>query len=684
MVYIFTVISLITVFLLFISSKRLLRFFNLTNIKFSTYDSKEKKPVQLEQKLLVQLARFEKKLYKLRFTRRIIVEFKSDLKNRKKPYYKFYYYQLIDGIHAYIEAIPASGKNYTFNYCFETAYESGNVCLSTNKESFILNSKPNNMHLFIHKNLSIRELYNAHLKDRQIPKERIYKKRMSPQEFIASEINKERDYIENLVKNGYAKYINGSFKFIPSFKLFKKTNKICKLLNLNRYGIKPVFYLSLIYIFTAFSIFGGYIIIDKLESTKNRIKIANPKKELKEFNFKVASFSGITGSYKKTIFSLKEPMAQIDAYLKKSKIKRVIGAPYEGPFDINQSCALPEGLLKMYKWHNGVEQLIPNRNFTPYEYAKSSFTNNLSKNTVFFVFAFQNAIEYKGLAVKCNDNGIYSYSLKMPSIGNKEFYNIGHFLSVIAKSYSSGAFYDDYDTLKINLKKFLKIYRKFYTPADKKRYLKFKKYLKSKALYYLKSSSLELKKAALNEIAKTYDPDFISTVLKYLKLKNSETAASAIDALGNIGDKRAVPVLLKYLKSDSQRLKDKALIAIAKIVDKNDTGILKYIYPLLNDKSLLVRLSAYEVLYSIGSKSSLEILKKHFANAKPAEKLSIIKIIGKIGTKNEIPLLNSYLKEIEKMDLNQEINSTVKGSDPHPKILQYEIYRAVARINDRN
>ena len=228
----FAIASLVIVVLLLAFSPRLMQFFNLTSLKFKTYEPKEVFPNNIDRKILIRVARYERFLYKAKFTRRLIIEYRSDFKKQDGVFYKFYYYQLIDGIHAYLEVIPSKNGNIYINYCFETVFESGNICLSINKESFILGSKAPNIHLYTHKDLSIRELYKAHCQDREIVFEVVRKKRLTIKEFMEQELKKEQDYINNLIENGYVKRENAGYKILKTYRLFKEAQKTCEILNI--------------------------------------------------------------------------------------------------------------------------------------------------------------------------------------------------------------------------------------------------------------------------------------------------------------------------------------------------------------------------------------------------------------------------------------------------------------------
>ena len=685
--YAVMVVTLSVVVLMLVYTQKLIHFLNLLNLNFKKNEPKIVEPAFVDRDILVELAKIEKFLYKQRFTRRLIVEHIDDFGFGESKRYTFYYYQLIDGIHAFIEATSKSG-NISFKINFDTFYDSKNICVSSNSSKYLLNVVPPKVYYYEHKKYSQEELYNAHLEERNIATEVIYKQRLLPNELINYEVKKEQEAVRELVKNGYAKYTDEGYKLLPTFKLWNSGAEVSEYLDISKSSKAILFKLILAYGVILLSLVALFFYLMDAEKINPKAKIEDPKIELSKFNKRATSLQGLTIALSTKDYNLTESMNDIDRYLKKSHIKRYIGAPIASKVDSkNLPCEVPKDLEKMYKWHNGIELLVPSRDFFSFNDFKTSYNNFKSKikdtNNSNMVFVFASKYEYRGLAYSCNKSGLYEYSIYSHQPAHKEFYNFKHFLKIVAEAYKQGAFYDDIDMINVDLKKFFKIYREHLSRGDKHRYELLVEYLKDRAKAY-KHSSKELKLALLEEISNTYDSKLISSAKIYLNDSNQEVVSKAIEALGNIGNKSIVPALVKYLKSKNMQYKDFALLALAKIVNNQDRGLVEYIAPILNDKSVLARISAYEVLTRIGDEDSLVKTRENFAKEKPAVKLAMIKLFANVGDKEDAKILKEYLKEVKEMDYSKEIKEPARGSDPHPKILEYEILKALKAIELRN
>ncbi len=665
--------------------QKVVDFFNLKSLHFNSLKAKIIEPKAVSQDLLIEVAKLEKFLYKNRFTRRVILEVK-DPTNVNKSYYRFYYYQLIDGIHAFIEVPSKNFNRDNFKIYFQTIYENGTIKIDSNKKHYIFDAVPESIEFSSHKDSDIENLYMEHLESRD-RKQDILKKRLIDNELIKSEAKKEQLAIEELVKRGLAKYSDNGFKLLPTYMLWSNTQNIANLLGIKRNRIKIILGVLFSYIAVLTLIFGAYYLLKSVDTKPKTkvVEIKDYKKELSEFKKRVASYQGLTIMLSNgNKYTLEESFKDIDKYLKSSKIKRFIGKPLTEKIDPSGlPCKVPKQLEKIYRWHNGIEMLIPNRDMFRYKDFKltyNAFKDKLPKDNSNLVFVFASKYDYRGLAYDCNKTGLYEYALNSKTPGLKEFYNFNHFLKIVAQSYKSGAFYDDYDSVNVDLKKFFKVYHNYLSRGDKARYNSLISLLKQKAKLY-KNAPKELKLTLLEEIAKSYDSQLIDSVKIYLNDSNKEVVAKAIEALGNVGSKSALPLLKKYLKSKNIQFRDFALMAIAKIVDNKDKGLLEYIYPMLNDKFIMVRLSAYGVIAKIKDRASLNILHKKFENEKLAAKLEIIKIFGEIGGEKELNILQNYLKKVEKMDFSKKLTSLTKGNNPHPTILKYETLRAIDKIS---
>ena len=685
--HIYATILLIIIVLLLIYSQQLLKFFTLINLKFKTNKATLVEPSQVDRDILIQLEEIEKFLHKMRFSKKVAIKDYTSIKIANATCYRFYYYNFIEGVHAYVDALKIATNEIEFNIYFETLYDSKKVSITTNRELFLLNSKADYILLFKKDNLELKELYNAHLSDRLIKNETIFKKRLNEKDLIEQTSKREEEALSKLLNRRYIKYINYGFKLRPSFKLFSKAEESSRILGVDAISKKSLKLYFGLFVSVSVALFTILFFTD-IKSNNNSYKITNTKLELQKFKENIQNYKGLSSEEPKDVnYTLEGSMKDLDSYLQKSRIKRFIGKPLTAKIErLSLPCKIPNNLEAIYRWHNGIELLVPNRDLFRYQDLQKSYTNFKDKlktdSSNNFVITVVSKESYRGLSYNCKERGFYEYALGSKGVAQKEFYSIKHFLKVTSQAYKQKAFYDDFDTIKIDLKKFFKIYREYLSSKDKQRYKNLTTYLSQKSNEYINSSK-ELKLQLLQEITNTYDSSLISKTLPYLKDSDEKVVSKAIVTLGDIGDKSALPALINFLKSKKQRYRDFALLSIAKIVDSTDESLLDYIYPMLNDKSILVRLSAYQVIEKIGSQKSLITLREQFSKEKPAVKLAIIKIFGKIGGDNEFKLLQSYLNEVNKMDFSGEIKGISRGDSPDAKIIQYQIIKAVTQIATR-
>jgi len=220
--------SLIVVIILLIIiyfSKYIINFFTLANIKFKLNNANIVTPKDVEQNILIRLVEYERILYKNNFTRRTIIKLDKSFVGEKNREYRFYYYNLLECIHAFI-----TYKNDKFYYYFETLFNSQYSVINSNYHMYIKNAIPPSIDFNIDSNLSIKELYKKHLIDRIVEKESIFKKRLEGKYLINYILFKRDEYLESLSKRGYLQYINNGYKFKRTFLLFIDSNELLKTL----------------------------------------------------------------------------------------------------------------------------------------------------------------------------------------------------------------------------------------------------------------------------------------------------------------------------------------------------------------------------------------------------------------------------------------------------------------------
>ncbi len=625
------VVLLIVMFYLFAKSSK---------CKLKEYEISLLSANEVSRDILLKFAKYEKFIYLHGFTRRVLLEYR----HKKSIIYRAYYYNLLNGVHLFLEYNPKKDR---FNYIFITKFVNSEYV--TYNSSYIDNFE-DKVAIKASK-ASIEELYSSHLTNRQSIDKEIVFNRLSADELV------------------YSSYSIDSFE---DEKVDKKGNKSLFIL------LKALLLIAIL-IPTGYYYYKVIVLDSKKDTIKAEPKpkreIYNIDKELKEFSSRVKEYKELSNApkdYKKE--DINSSFNKIDNYLKSSSIKREIGSTTK------LSKENLKDLEALYKWHNGVEKFIPFRDF----YSKDRLLKNYKKYANSdFIIIFGNKDGSEGLAYNLKDRAIYEYNALRKKAANKEFYNIYHLLAVVSNAYKTKAFFDDREFINIDIKKYLKVYRDSLTAKDKTKYKKLIAYLKDKATQYKIDGNKRLKLALLEQIDKLYDKELLKPLYTYINSKNSQVKAKAIEIVGKIGDKNSINILLANLKDKSSRVRDFALMALANIVDKSNSNILQHIYPLLNDKSTFVRLSAYKVIEKVANKDSLVKLRERFNKEDIKVKIGIIRAFSKIGTKDDIELLVSYLKTLPPINRDIRYSEYIRGSKPSPIILNYEISKAIESINKR-
>ena len=407
------------------------------------------------------------------------------------------------------------------------------------------------------------------------------------------------------------------------------------------------------------------------------------QKRLDTFHEKLTSLEGLTKEPVEN-YTLEESMATLEKYLYDEDINRTVGNALAVTEKSNLS-AVPKALQKLYTWHNGITQLLPERDFFSLEKMQENHKDLLQEVREYedanfttpyriFISAYGNS----GLAYHLNKKGIFYYSPYSEEEDNtKHYYSVNHLLKLTAEAYKTGAYTVDYGELIVDDAKFSKLKRDYLSQADKARYEESIAYLKERALAFRDSPHDYVKKEVLWALGDTYDSRVIPSVKLYLDDKSKKVRQQAVNTLGVLGDRSVIPLLMSQLDDAPLHCKGCALSGLSYLVTKNDTALLEKIHLAVDDNKMWIRRNAYRTIGYIGSKISLPLLKERFKEEHPACKLAMVEAFGRIGDKGALQLLKEYLKEIEKMDFSLSYENRSRSKNPHPNTLKYEVQKAI-------
>ena len=195
--------------------------------------------------------------------------------------------------------------------------------------------------------------------------------------------------------------------------------------------------------------------------------------------------------------------------------------------------------------------------------------------------------------------------------------------------------------------------------------------------------SNEEKISIISEKGYSEDISQASSIAEFLIDDDNEVVGQTCFYLGYLGDRNYISKIKDFLNSDDYNLLNFCLSGLALMVDERDDYLLDQVLPLINHESILVRMSAVEVLGNIRSKKALKVLTGNFDQEAPAVQYEIIRALGKIGDDGALPLLQSYKKTVDAMDHAIPRKGATRGDDPHPDVLELAVVEAIAALESK-
>ncbi len=482
-------------------------------------------PSDINRDILLILAHYEKYIFKQGFTKRVIIGYK-----RKEEFiYRAYYYNVLTKVHLYLEINP-NDLTQDINFIFFTLYKNGEFVTYNNSYIEIEDSSIVHQNIEKFSKAKLEELYQLHLNNRKKIKDEMIEGRL-----VLKNLLKNRPILNKKVSKKFLKLLKNEDKSFED-KLEDIDKELENSLNIKQSSNKKFSKMTIFIggaILVVILVYGGYYLFNKYKSSQNSTeeKITNIDKELYFFNKRVKSYKKVTLNLSSAKYLLEDSFKDIDKYLKNSKIHRSIGNPIDATHNrYISSCQFNKDIIKLYKWHNGIEKLLPNISFYK--------INDIYKDGKYIVLFGDKSREK--LAINCNNNGIYLYNKNTKKFDTKIFYSINHFFKVLSDSYSKGAIYDKQNSIKIDKKLFDEIYINHLTSVDKERYNDIIEYIKNRAVIYATTGNRELKLALLNAIDKLKDKKLKDSVMIFLNDKDNYISSKAKRVLLNLDSKESI------------------------------------------------------------------------------------------------------------------------------------------------
>lgn len=196
-------------------------------------------------------------------------------------------------------------------------------------------------------------------------------------------------------------------------------------------------------------------------------------------------------------------------------------------------------------------------------------------------------------------------------------------------------------------------------------------------------SSME-KRNYISELGYSGDEKAASDILPFLEDADPKVIGTAAFFLGYLNHRDSISKLHALLGSPDHEVVNMAGSGLAYMVNETDDYLLQSLYGVLQNPNLLARMSAIETIGKIKSKDSVGVILPIFKEEEPAAQLQIIQALGEIGSVEVLPFLYDYLEEVKAMDHNQPRKGGVRGTPPHPEVIQIVVEKAIEAIKNEN
>ena len=184
----------------------------------------------------------------------------------------------------------------------------------------------------------------------------------------------------------------------------------------------------------------------------------------------------------------------------------------------------------------------------------------------------------------------------------------------------------------------------------------------------------------IEELGYSEDISNASKIAVYLNDDDPEVIMSASFFLGHLRARNYIDDLAELLRHENQDIVNMAGAGLSGMVDERDEYLLPDLYQVLKHDFLLARLSAIEAIGKIKSPTSVPMLMDLFDSSSSGQKARIITALGNIDDDRSLPLLESYLDAILKMDRSVPNKGGTRGVDLHPDALQVITEEAINAI----
>jgi HEAT repeats/SMI1 / KNR4 family (SUKH-1) len=361
------------------------------------------------------------------------------------------------------------------------------------------------------------------------------------------------------------------------------------------------------------------------------------------------------------------------------------------------SLRIPTTVESLYKWHDGIEEIIPAYDFLSLSDAINQYEELIAfgeefQDESFFnrnylpILQFQDSYFF----VDCtpnSENTIYYLSSFESENTLKRYDSLSQMLQIISEAYLSRAYYIEDELVLENLVLLQKIEKKYYSqeawnnkecewnklcaemeelrsinvsqaPSEEEVQLQ-----ELSAVFSLAAPADLRKESLISRLTQTHDERAIDFLVEFLSDANPEIIAKAAYGLGALRAREKLPELIKLTKHPAEVVRNLATHAITEIATSNDILLLRPLLELLTDEAALVRISAAEALGQLRNPIAVQPLINLLQDRRAGVRYHVIQVLGKIGDARAIEVLQQYKSSVlpdETQIIDQAINSIEK------------------------
>ncbi len=332
---------------------------------------------------------------------------------------------------------------------------------------------------------------------------------------------------------------------------------------------------------------------------------------------------------------------------------------------------LPSELEQIYRWHDGVKEIIPAYDFlsladaiVQYEelisFGEDEQDEDFFNKNHFPIFQFDG--DY--FSVDCtpdSEKSIYYFSYESETV--KTYECLEQLFHIIADAYLSRAYYIEDGMVLENPVLLRKIEKKYWSQdqlaqkeaewdrlliaiheiknpdSSQERSAEKVQLRELSAILGLASPADMDKESLIRRLTETYDERATIFLVDFLNDKNSEVIAKAASGLGTLRAREYLSELIQLTKHSAEVVRNLSTHAIANMVSPNDQLLVEPIIELLSDDAVLVRIAAVEALGQLRNTTTMQPLIPLIQDKNSGVRYRAIQALGKIGDVNAIEFL---------------------------------------------